>query len=510
MSRLRILLVLFLVVLAVPILIHPIPFFPDDALFYPQIAWHIVRGDGSTFNGIERTNGYHPLQMIATIAVMGLVGGRKLLALRLGIVVEFLWLGGALMLFYRLETRRRGVWMVGAGLLSLAYGTGLFGLETHLSLLTIVWWLVRLDLCLCDPDEPSNWRMFGIASALACLARLDNVFLVASGTVIALATDPDAAVRRAIRIVETAAPPLLVYLVWNLHAYGHLVPISGAIKSSFPHLMMEPRYLGKLGAVVTIAAVGSLVASLYRRDWILLATSMGTLLHASYVLLFSASPSTAMFWYYTVGVANAALFLDYVELPRLQPAVAAIILILAVGRTWLKACGFNVNPLNPTAVTQSAPEEPPFRWVKDLLPADATMLAAEFPGSLAYFSNQKIVALDGLTNDYTYDETLSRQRILAYANRVGAQFYLGPYANPGESIDYWPVLAVGGDRSVLTRFWSPLSRRDAGTITLPRDAVIQVGNERTFGHGKFALWELRKLAAPDSLPETPASSTPRP
>src|SRR6186997_3194204 len=36
-------------------------FFEDDAYFYLQIAWNLGRGAGSTFDGINVTNGYHLL-----------------------------------------------------------------------------------------------------------------------------------------------------------------------------------------------------------------------------------------------------------------------------------------------------------------------------------------------------------------------------------------------------------------------------------------------------------------
>ena len=44
----------------------------DDAFYYFKIASHIVAGEGSTFDGIARTNGYHPLWMIVLLGVFSL------------------------------------------------------------------------------------------------------------------------------------------------------------------------------------------------------------------------------------------------------------------------------------------------------------------------------------------------------------------------------------------------------------------------------------------------------
>lgn len=42
---------------------------PDDAFYYFTISRHLARGQGSTFDGLHRTNGYHPLWAIAQTPV---------------------------------------------------------------------------------------------------------------------------------------------------------------------------------------------------------------------------------------------------------------------------------------------------------------------------------------------------------------------------------------------------------------------------------------------------------
>jgi hypothetical protein len=39
-------------------------FLADDSYFYLQVAWNFAHGNGSTFNAIMPTNGYHPLWML--------------------------------------------------------------------------------------------------------------------------------------------------------------------------------------------------------------------------------------------------------------------------------------------------------------------------------------------------------------------------------------------------------------------------------------------------------------
>jgi len=46
---------------------------PDDAYYYFQTARHIVAGNGSTFDGIERHNGYHPAWMAMILPIFAAV-----------------------------------------------------------------------------------------------------------------------------------------------------------------------------------------------------------------------------------------------------------------------------------------------------------------------------------------------------------------------------------------------------------------------------------------------------
>ncbi len=39
----------------------------DDGYYYLQIAWHISEGHGTTFDGINFTNGYYPLWLLLLV-----------------------------------------------------------------------------------------------------------------------------------------------------------------------------------------------------------------------------------------------------------------------------------------------------------------------------------------------------------------------------------------------------------------------------------------------------------
>src|SRR5215831_3669051 len=69
----------------------------DDAFYYFQIGHELARGHGSTFNGLDTTNGYHPLwQLICAVpfvvGLSGLAAVRALLVFQLMLWAATLWI----------------------------------------------------------------------------------------------------------------------------------------------------------------------------------------------------------------------------------------------------------------------------------------------------------------------------------------------------------------------------------------------------------------------------------
>src|SRR5215204_7141448 len=55
----------------------------DDAYYYFKVAQNISEGHGSTFDGINRTNGYHPLWMLICVPIFALARFDLILPLRI-------------------------------------------------------------------------------------------------------------------------------------------------------------------------------------------------------------------------------------------------------------------------------------------------------------------------------------------------------------------------------------------------------------------------------------------
>lgn len=160
----------------------------DDAFYYFKVAQNIVTGHGSTFDGINPTNGYHPLWLLVCLPIFLLAQFDLILPLRiLTVVMAGLNLASSILLF-RLLRKVIGepVAILAAafwGLSTLILGVVTQpGLETGITVLAIVVFLYRLQAL----DE--KWRAGSISTrdivglALAALflvfSRLDTIYLV--------------------------------------------------------------------------------------------------------------------------------------------------------------------------------------------------------------------------------------------------------------------------------------------------------------------------------------------
>src|SRR5687768_17389097 len=77
-------------------------FIRDDAYYYFKVAQNISEGQGSTFDGINRTNGYHPLWMLICVPIFALARIDLILPLRILLLVMSGLSAATAILLYRL------------------------------------------------------------------------------------------------------------------------------------------------------------------------------------------------------------------------------------------------------------------------------------------------------------------------------------------------------------------------------------------------------------------------
>ncbi|NJN79953.1 MAG: hypothetical protein HC797_05495 [Anaerolineales bacterium] len=159
----------------------------DDAYYYFKVAQNITEGYGSSFDGINLTNGYHPLWMLICIPVFALARFDVILPLRVLLVVIAIIQATTSILIYRLIKKHLShtiailaatFWSFNFYIHETVYQ---MGLETPIAALSIVYLIYKLS------QFEEAWRTekislkqiawLGLVSAIVMFSRLDLVFL---------------------------------------------------------------------------------------------------------------------------------------------------------------------------------------------------------------------------------------------------------------------------------------------------------------------------------------------
>lgn len=206
---------------------------PDDAFYYLEIARHLGRGDGSTFDGIHETNGYHPLWQLLLVPLTRLWTTDLALAkaaMLLGLVLAALAGVGLALLLARVVGPAAAVFAVVIALhgpATLSFLTN--GMETAATVLAAV----GVALALARWREAPTARRaaaLGLAVGLAVLARIDLGLLL--GLAVAVTVLVTNRSLRALAPVALGASVLVVPVaVWWAADVGSPVPVSARIKA---------------------------------------------------------------------------------------------------------------------------------------------------------------------------------------------------------------------------------------------------------------------------------------
>jgi hypothetical protein len=245
----------------------------DDAFYYLEVARRIAAGEGSTFDGINRTNGYHPLwQGLTTLLASVFDDDRSLVitTLLMGLVLT----AAALILFVREIAR---VWGRGpalaAGLVAssgFAVSRWTEGMEGPATLLALALLAIGLRRSEAEPGSFSRAGLVGITCGLLVMSRLDLVLVVWVVPLVVARSDRRAGrpvIGRAGGIAAGAAALLVPFGLWFLVTWGEVVTTSAAVKSSWMRQYSEDEFGGRL----TLGYAGHIrdMALEYARDLLL-------------------------------------------------------------------------------------------------------------------------------------------------------------------------------------------------------------------------------------------------
>jgi len=407
----------------------------DDGYYYLQIAFNLSRGYGSSFDGIHQTNGYQPLWQIVLVPVFWVTASKVVAAYAATAMQVALFVGagcllGALVRLMngsRLQARTAGaLWMLNAWIVNKAAWTGM---ETGLYICALAAAVYATALYLEGRAKP--W-VVGASLAVVALARLDGIAFTL-GALVATAS-----LRRGLRdtavIAFGPAATLAGYLGLSWQRFGHPLPVSGFLKAAngrhrLVNLLVDHdpaflqtwghniRELASLGgrlpvwllAVVVIAVV-AYAARLYPRSngpsrRIAAACIVGNLLVAGYYTAFYDHLLDEYTYYWMPAVWTGCLLIALGIAPfaassrgarRIAGCIAGALALLAAVYVpdLIKTFGTEV----PRAIVVAS--------INRETPTDA-VIGSWDAGYIGYFSDRRVVNLDGLVNDYAFAETLA-------------------------------------------------------------------------------------------------------
>lgn len=424
---------------------------PDDTAYFYKIAWHVVRGDGFTFDGINLTNGFQPLWLYALIPLAWFFQDappEPYFRAALIYQATFVIIAG-LLLFYALRavTGQSIALIITALFYLLARAEFINGMETGVLMFCIAALLAySLRYRVFSETNPRVAFGFGVLAGMLLLARLDMFFVLfvvyalAMGRALLIGKQTHTRGSLLRDIVLSAVGIALVtapYFIYNKVVFGALMPISGQLKNSFP-FVVEPEFGLARFRMRDLIAAGA--AGLFTVWGI---TAMPRLRFHDfphrYFFTATLAGSTATVLHYL----NTALFMKWAAFDWHFAAyyftfcliVAAVLMqaskaFMSNRRQWLEFGAISFTLLIAAFIgMRGQPAHTSWRsvaydaavWVRQTTPTEA-VLAMKDAGVFGLFSQRAVINLDGLVNNMGYQNALHQQRLNQYLSEKKVRY----------------------------------------------------------------------------------------
>ncbi|MET3108327.1 hypothetical protein AAKU67_003113 [Oxalobacteraceae bacterium GrIS 2.11] len=422
-----------------------IGFFPDDAFYYLKTARNLIALGSASFDGINPTNGFHPLYFLIATLLAALTPFAWYLKIIFLFHVATIWLA-IFMLLYPVK-RVPLFWRVFIAAVLACPIPFLFvwlsaGMESALVILCTVL-LCNAGLAASQSDfrnRPANLWL-GTTMALYMLARLDLVLtLIPFGVWILYRQTKQshglsAAIKNLITIFLIPLGSGICYLAFNIISTGHIMPVSAAVKHVFV-LPFMASWLASTGngnpVLSALALLPLLIAAMVLIDYfrgtgraVFALVACSIIIYAFY-LVFGAS--NFFRWYFAMPeAAGAWLAARWIMEKNWQvkagstiKIVASVILVsvaLVSNLFFVRAISNNTKSVSWQLLQIAGELE------RVSQPCD---IAAVFDaGVIGYFSNRTVINLDGLANSYSYlDEYRKPKKFTEYLDKQGVNIFI--------------------------------------------------------------------------------------
>ncbi|NLF50714.1 MAG: hypothetical protein GX577_06220, partial [Leptolinea sp.] len=229
-------------------------FTTDDAFYYFKTAQNIGLGNDISFDGISRTNGFHPLWMVICVPIFLLANTDLILPLRIVILLAGLMNAVTVVLIWRMFKQNEAAFAGVVAALFWAFSirvhtiTVTLGMESTVNALTVtllVYMAAQLDIKRENGSLRENdFLNLGITAIFTFLSRIDNGFVILAVLLWALFKHFNSmsvagetklqAWQRRLKVALLLGLPVAItvgaYLGFNKLYFGTEMPVSGQIK----------------------------------------------------------------------------------------------------------------------------------------------------------------------------------------------------------------------------------------------------------------------------------------
>jgi hypothetical protein len=439
---------------------HDVPtlisrFAVDDTFYYLEIARNIAAGNGVTFDGIHRTNGFQPLFQLLLVPIFWLTTD-SVTGLYLLKGLEVLILGIVSVLLFRFAWKFTDdvvpAWFALA-LFYLPSPNGLpfskdlmIGMESGLNaLMNLLLLNLLLEVWNVRAVTVRRYILYGAVIGFTFLARLDSIFLILGILLLhileIISSDKKTVLFK--NLSQAGLISLLIagtYILWNLTQFGHLMPISGRVlawnssQTSNALLSQGIWYWleNTLWFFTKNKAVGMLVmASFGIIPLILIINRFAStkvfhlfpqkhtpllkllwavvIVKALYYAVFEQFPVSSRFWYYVLDVlifaVGGGVLLSYVlRVMRWQNRVRWSFLVALVFMTISSMLVLRTKAIQEWEYVS-------YMELKTIseITGPQVVLGVKDAGALGYFLPNPVINLDGLVNDNEFFEDYWKQ-----------------------------------------------------------------------------------------------------
>lgn len=417
-------------------MIAPIPLLKglvrDDGLFYLKIAENFSQGFGSTFDRLQETNGYHPLQMLCLsglfyfLDTIGFSTSEN--HFRFTLIYSLILISISIYFCIRIVEHISQKQLTGWDKTILIIFMAAFAFSTEMLSEAIV--VTALTALLLHEFSFQKYRIACILIPLIFLARIDLLPLAIFLTAYTFYKNRKEGIKSFIFLVLIIA----AYFYSNYYFFGHYITVSAYIKTQvwerIPPLakakMCLSQLTGRIG-ILNVFYFSSLLFYVLNRKTkfypqqkhlynLILATATGGYIYILSMMFLNANLRD---WYFIwpvflIGISlfagielfkqsetkiNLHLFnisskkiINIFITFMLLSAIACISYIIS-GRSWNQACYYNAI------------------WVKDQLPENEYLFQVDGAGAIAFFSGRNVVNADGLVGSFEYTEKLFSNRL---------------------------------------------------------------------------------------------------